>query len=654
MATDFTNNNTTINSSGGLKPTTKNTPIDVRTRVNSKADIESIPNPFVGMKIIVLQDETNDNQMTEYVVTSLKANALGVADMKVNEVVLAKDFLGISGNGMSDEQVQQLNTAYAHSQTPHVQQSDIPTKTSQLQNDSNFISSIPEEYVTEQELAAKGLATETFVTNKIAEASLSGGEVDLSGYATKDELKTKANVNHTHMMSDITDLVIPDVDKAYVDTQLNTKANKSDIPNLDGYALKTEIPTVPTKTSQLTNDSGFITSIPSEYVTESELNAKGYLTEHQDISNKADKSEIPTKTSQLTNDSNFLTSVPSEYVTDSELNAKDYATQTFVQSEIDKVEGELGKKVNNFYGTNNVGKILMVGEDGYLVISDAETGEHSYPVVGTVDDDNVITLSSDELVDGLYTLRYSDGAEYKLIGTVLVGERIVTSITATKGVTTYEVGETLTTNDIVVTAHFNDLTSEVVTGYTIDSSSVTMNAEGNYTIIITYENCTTSIPIAVMDMSVTGNLFVASTCTLNKRISSSGEIKNQTGTFVTDFIEIGNCMSSGTENAIHWQGFHLYVITSQEYTDAGMENAALGGAYRGVAYYDDSNNYLGQDSLYVTEKAYDSEGNYQLHLNNTYSTATKLRIWGATLPLATSITELENCKLTLNQLISEI
>ena len=187
MATDFTNNNTTINTGGGLQPKTRNTPLDVRTRVNLKADIDSIPNPFVGMKIIVLQDETNGNQMTDYIVVSLKANSLGIADSKINQVVLVKDFLGVSsasGSGMTSEQVQQLNTAYTHSQTPHVQQSDIPTKTSQLQNDSNFISSIPEEYVTEQELAAKGFATETFVTNKIAEAQVGGGEgttVDLSG-----------------------------------------------------------------------------------------------------------------------------------------------------------------------------------------------------------------------------------------------------------------------------------------------------------------------------------------------------------------------------------------------------------------------------------------------------------------------------------------
>lgn len=44
---------------------------------------------------------------------------------------------------------------------------------------------------------------------------------------------------------------------------------------------------IPTKTSQLTNNSGYLVA--------------------SDISNKADKNEIPTKTSQLSNDSGFLT-----------------------------------------------------------------------------------------------------------------------------------------------------------------------------------------------------------------------------------------------------------------------------------------------------------------------------------------------------------
>lgn len=46
------------------------------------------------------------------------------------------------------------------------------------------------------------------------------------------------------------------------------------IPDLSGYALKTEIPTVPTNVSEFNNDAG-------------------YLTEHQDLSSYALKTEIP-------------------------------------------------------------------------------------------------------------------------------------------------------------------------------------------------------------------------------------------------------------------------------------------------------------------------------------------------------------------------
>lgn len=134
----------------------------------------------------------------------------------------------------------------------YAKKSDIPTKTSQLANDSNYLTAIPSEYVTESELNAKGYLTE-------------------------------------HQ-------------------------------SLTDYAKKSDIPTVPTKTSQLTNDSNFLTSVPSEYVTETELDNKGYLTEHQSLSEYAKKSEIPDV-------SHFITSIPEEYVTETELNNKGYLTQ---------------------------------------------------------------------------------------------------------------------------------------------------------------------------------------------------------------------------------------------------------------------------------------------------------------------------------------
>ena len=115
--------------------------------------------------------------------------------------------------------------------------------------------------------------------------------------------------------------------------------------DLSDYAKTVDIPT---KTSELTNDSNFLTYIPSTYVTEYELNAKGYLTEHQDLSDYAKTVDIPTKTSELINDSNFLSSVPSEYVTDSELNAKGYLTEhQDISNKVDKVSGK-GLSTNDY------------------------------------------------------------------------------------------------------------------------------------------------------------------------------------------------------------------------------------------------------------------------------------------------------------------
>lgn len=136
------------------------------------------------------------------------------------------------------------------------------------------------------------------------------------------------------------DITVPtvDVDKNYVDTELAKKANTSDIPSLD------------------------------KYVTDEELNAKGYLTTHQDISGKVDKvkgksliadteierlksvknyddteiktelakkansTDIPTKVSGLQNDSNYQTD------TDVTTTLTPYATKTYVGEQISNAD----------------------------------------------------------------------------------------------------------------------------------------------------------------------------------------------------------------------------------------------------------------------------------------------------------------------------
>ena len=112
MSFDFTYGNSTINSSGGFIPTKKNAPTNPREVVDTYADIATIPNPYVGLKITVKVDETNNNKMTDYIVKSLKANSIGLANSLIDEVVRYVDYLGVNtsggGTGLTTEQANNI------------------------------------------------------------------------------------------------------------------------------------------------------------------------------------------------------------------------------------------------------------------------------------------------------------------------------------------------------------------------------------------------------------------------------------------------------------------------------------------------------------------------------------------------------------------
>ena len=80
----------------------------------------------------------------------------------------------------------------------------------------------------------------------------------------------------------------------------------ADVATSGSYNDLEDKPFIPSRVSDLTDDSGHYTK-PATGIPASDLK-ETYLTEHQDISGKADKSEIPTKVSQLQNDSGYLTS----------------------------------------------------------------------------------------------------------------------------------------------------------------------------------------------------------------------------------------------------------------------------------------------------------------------------------------------------------
>ena len=89
-----------------------------------------------------------------------------------------------SGTGLTEEQANNIEKIPSIEGTVTSNSQAIANKADKNHKHTEYLTKIPDEYVTDTELSSKGYATETFVTNKIAEASLSGGDVDLSGYAT--------------------------------------------------------------------------------------------------------------------------------------------------------------------------------------------------------------------------------------------------------------------------------------------------------------------------------------------------------------------------------------------------------------------------------------------------------------------------------------
>ena len=178
-------------------------------------------------------------------------------------------------------------------------------------------------------------------------------------------------------------------------------------------AVKTAIPT---KTSQLNNDSGYLTEHQSldDYYTKSQVdssinavkdaipvnvsqlnNDSGYLTEHQSLDGYAKISAIPTKTSQLTNDSGYLTEHQS---------LADYYTKSQVDSSINAVKDAIPVNVSQ-----------LTNDSGYLTehqsLADYYTKEQTDSSINAVK--NTIPTKTSQLTnDSGYLTEHQSLADY--------------------------------------------------------------------------------------------------------------------------------------------------------------------------------------------------------------------------------------------------
>ena len=200
-------------------------------------------------------------------------------------------------------------------------------------------------YATKDEIpSVDGLATETFVRNAIAEAELNAGdqEVDLSGYATKDELSYKADRTELHQHSNKNDLDQIDAArmalwdaKSDFDGDYNSLENLPEIPSIEGLAIEEALDLKADKTAL---DAKADISMLDAKADVSMLDGKADKTDLHTHSNKAvldqiDDAKIAAwdEKSEFSGSYNDLTDKPEIP------SIEGLASETFVKDEIAKI-----------------------------------------------------------------------------------------------------------------------------------------------------------------------------------------------------------------------------------------------------------------------------------------------------------------------------
>lgn len=272
----------------------------VNNLLDNKADKSSIPTKTSDLTndsgYITKSVDNLDNYYTETEINSLLGNKANTSDIPTKTSQLTND------SGYIDNTVNDLENYYKKSETYNQTQvnnllnnkadkTEIPTKVSELENDKGYISEIPIASATQ--LGGIKVGDNLVITKDGVLSSIGGstGTSDYNALSNKPALNTDNSaaleVNAQEEISGTVSL-----------HKVSKTGNYNDLLNK---------PNIPSKTSDLTNDSGFITNEVdnlTNYYTETEVNNL--------LSSKADTSQIPTKVSELDNDTGFITNSTNE------------------------------------------------------------------------------------------------------------------------------------------------------------------------------------------------------------------------------------------------------------------------------------------------------------------------------------------------------
>ena len=317
---------------------------------------------------------------------------------------------------------------YVNTYVPEPDLSDYPTFDDIAQ--MGYITSIPSEFVTEQELSACGYitmsdvsacgyltqhqsleglvneddlhtilstyATKNYVDNAILNAEIGGGgevTIDLSYYLRKDELdsvltsyvtKTELSAQSYISSNTVENLLVSYVKKGELTDALGSYVSQNDLGQvLNSYVSKTEL-----------------TEALGSYVSYSYLESKHYLTEHQDLSDYATKAYVMDKIADVEAGVVDLSS----YVSKTELSEQSYITRA-------DVGNLLASYVSYSYLYSYIGDVVNDIEAGTVdlstYVSKTELSAQSYITMADVSNCGYVTENTvGNMLDSYATKAY--------------------------------------------------------------------------------------------------------------------------------------------------------------------------------------------------------------------------------------------------------
>lgn len=505
---------------------------------------------------------------SDVVLTAADVNALPASTVipTVNDATLT-----IKKNGTT------VTTFTANSAQNATADISVPTKVSDLTNDLDFVEE-----------------------TDLADVAFSGDYADLTGapsIPTKTSDLTNdsdfvSDANYVHTDNNFTTALKNKLNGIAAGAEANVQSDWNVTDSSSDAFIKNK-PSIPTKTSDLTNDSGFITSAAVPTKTSDLTNDSGFITNQvSNLANYYDQATInsmfnalpavPTKTSDLTNDSGFLTTSTLPIATTSRLGVVKIgnglsiaADGTLSSSALQSVDWSdvTNKPTDVSYWTNDAGYITsaalptktsdLTNDSGFITSADVPTKTSDL-----TNDSGFITNSVNNLTNYYKKSEtYTQGEVNSLLSAIVIPTK-TSDLTndGADGTSTYVEADDLAT--VATSGSYTDLSNRPTIGnatLTIQRNGTnvqtfTANATSNKTANIT-------VPTKTSDLTNDSN-FVSNTDYATA--STGGVVKVGGGLEITNGVL--SATGGGTADAVEWDNVlnkptFSTVATSGSYND---------------------------------------------------------------------------------------